>query len=147
MMRVLVTVCVVVVASVVAQELEQPQEQQALVVPEAIQALREPLTALPLSDLFTNMQNPTTVKFYVDCVTGEGTCDKFGKALQHLMSDQQRVQQLCYGCSKCEKEKLQYVMDTLKTNYKPLACQVQTFLKWNGLFGTPSPCAEAPLSA
>lgn len=61
--------------------------------------------------------------------------------LPDLMRDQQRVSQLCYGCSQCEMEKLRYALDVLKNDYKELACQVQNFVQINGLFGSTNPCA------
>ncbi|XP_053650129.1 uncharacterized protein [Cherax quadricarinatus] len=141
-MRVLVAACVVcVVVCVAGQEQEPTQAQQEVAVPDAIRKLRQPFTELPLTELVSNLKNPATVKFYVECVIEAGTCDNIGKALQNLMRDQQRVSQLCYGCSQCEMEKLRYALDVLKNDYKELACQVQNFVQINGLFGSTNPCA------
>ncbi|XP_064112671.1 uncharacterized protein LOC135219658 [Macrobrachium nipponense] len=108
-------------------------------VPDAIRKLREPLTKISLREMFTNMENPNTVTFYTKCVIGEATCDRVGHALKHILTDHIPGQNLCHGCTDCERERLDYVIDIVKEKYPKHACAVQNSLKKN-LFGT-SVCA------
>ncbi|XP_066943003.1 uncharacterized protein [Macrobrachium rosenbergii] len=103
-------------------------------VPDAIKKLREPLTKISLREMFTNMENPNTVTFYTKCVIGEATCDRVGHALKHILTDHIPGQNICHGCTDCEKERLDYVMDIVKEKYPKHACAVQNSLKKN-LFG------------
>ncbi|XP_071515486.1 uncharacterized protein [Panulirus ornatus] len=138
-MRVLV-VCMCLVACVIGQPQQvDPQEPQPQT--SVVKNLQQPFNDIPLKTLFDHMNDPTTVKFYVECITETGSCDKIGNALQNLIYDQQRAGQFCHGCTKCERERVQYVMDKLKTDYRDLACKIQQKLRWVGLFGDTNPCA------
>ncbi|XP_068216463.1 uncharacterized protein [Palaemon carinicauda] len=120
----------VILACLVALASAQSNAQ----VPEAIKKLREPLTKISLRDMFTNMNNPNTVTFYTKCVIGEATCDRVGHALKHILSDHIPGQNLCHGCTECERDRLNYVMDVVKEKYPKHACAVQNSLKKN-IFG------------
>ncbi|XP_042232174.1 uncharacterized protein LOC121873006 [Homarus americanus] len=139
-MRLLFMSCAV--ALVLVSVGAKPQESSAnLQKPSLHQQLRAPLTELPLLTLVTNMQKQSDVIFYTDCITGKTPCTAIGKALQTLVLDQRNSGRLCGGCTQCEIDRVKYVMDVLKRDYKPQACQIQTHLQWNGLFGTPDVCS------
>ncbi|XP_064111456.1 uncharacterized protein LOC135218947 [Macrobrachium nipponense] len=56
-----------------------------------------------------------------------------------ILTDHIPGQNLCHGCTDCERERLDYVIDIVKEKYPKHACAVQNSLKKN-LFGT-SVCA------
>ncbi|XP_068216464.1 uncharacterized protein [Palaemon carinicauda] len=115
------------------------QIRQTKEVPKAIQLLRQPLTSISLRDMFSNMNNNNTVNFYTNCVTG-GTCDRVGAALRHFLVDLIPGQEICTGCNPCEKERVQYVLDTMREQYPEQACKVQTTLQ-KPIFSGSNPCA------
>ncbi|XP_047486760.1 uncharacterized protein LOC125037605 [Penaeus chinensis] len=116
----------------------QEQEREAR-VSSAFQKLRSPITEVPLAEMFKLMNNRNDIKFYVDCVTEKGSCNSIGKAMQSLILDVQGGGEICRGCSECEMERVQYMLDTLRTEYTDLACQIQTYLK-KPIFAGQNPC-------
>lgn len=134
MRGIVAAVCLAIVLACTAA-----QQGQRAAVPPAIQKLRDPLIQLPLKALFSNMQNRNTVTFYVNCVLGEGRCDHVGSALRHLIVDLVPNQEMCYGCSSCEREKVTYVLDVMKNKYPDLACKAQNALK-RPIFDGSNPC-------
>ncbi|KAK4318103.1 hypothetical protein Pmani_010871 [Petrolisthes manimaculis] len=129
------TSAVAVVACVVVAAVSVMGQNQA-----TLNRLRGPLTNMDFAQLRENMANPNTVSYYVNCVISKGACDRTGNALKSIVLDQRATLQLCGGCTPDERERVTYVLDTLLINYTDLACEVQTSLKWNGLFGTSNPC-------
>jgi len=113
--------------------------QQQNAVPAAIQKLRAPLTNISLKELYDNMNNANTVEFYTNCVLGDGSCNHVGAALRHLLVDLRPNQEICYGCTSCQRERVQYVLDVLRTKYTLQACKIQNALK-RPVFDGGNPC-------
>ncbi|XP_066943018.1 uncharacterized protein [Macrobrachium rosenbergii] len=132
--RFAVVIFMVIVGAIDARQIRQTKE-----VPKAIQLLRQPLTSISLREMYNNMNNNNTVTFYTNCVTG-GTCDRVGAALRHFLVDLIPGQDICNGCNPCERERVQYVLDTMKEQYPEQACKVQTTLQ-KPIFSGGNPCA------
>ncbi|XP_042888454.1 uncharacterized protein LOC122263876 [Penaeus japonicus] len=117
-----------------------PQDtQRGARVSSAFQKLRSPITEVPLAEMFKLMNNRNNIKFYVDCVTEKGSCNNIGKAMQSLILDVQAGGEICRGCSDCELDRVQYMLDTLRTEYTDLACQIQNYLR-RPIFAGRNPC-------